>query len=586
MFTLLALGLLALVGRLAWLLKADRGRAQELAWRQHRLVIKLPGRPGNIFARARQRHVLLAGSKQVPFCYADPGMVEDDGKLQQLAGKVAPVLGLTQGEVLGLMLAQRNDRFVILKRDLSEQEIRAVEALRLRPVQVDYEWRRDYPNGQLAATVLGYRRTDGQGGAGLEQSWDTGRLAAADGQRVVLADASRRAIWSVPSECTPPRDGQHVFLSIDTGIQGFLEEAVRSSVETFAARWGVGIVVNPQTGQVLAMCSVPGFNPNEYSRYEQEAVTNKAVAVPYEPGSALKPVFAAAAVDAGVMTYDTPIFCENGQYVAPRGGRITDHGESYGRLSLTDVVVFSSNIGMAKVGEALGNQAMHAAAERFGLGQETGIALPGESRGILRPLAKWDGYSTRRVPFGQEISVTSLQMTMAFAAMSNGGWLLRPRVVDCVRDARGRTVWRSHKQVVRRALGTQAAEQTLAVLREVVLRGTGKGCRMDRWSSFGKTGTAQIAQDGVYADGAFVGSFIGGAPATRPEVLCLISIYWPDESRGHYGSTVAAPYVRQVLERTLGYLDVPPDLPSDRAHLAGSPQPARGRALARSTLEE
>ncbi len=583
MFVLLALGLVALVARLALLLEADGGQAHQLAWRQYRLVMNLPGRPGNIFARARHRYVLLAGSKQVPLCYADPGMV-DEADLEHLAAKTAPAIGLTQGEVLGLLYARRDSRFVILKRDLSEQEVRAVEALRLRPVQVSYEWQRDYPNAGLAATVLGYRRRDGQAGAGLEQAWDRKHLAAAEGQRVVLADACRRAIWPVPSECRPPRDGRHVFLSIDTGIQGFLEKAVGASVETFRAQWGVGIVVNPQTGQILAMCSVPSFNPNEYVRYEQDVVTNKALCVPFEPGSVLKPIFAAAAVDSGVMTYDTPIFCENGLYVAHRGGRISDHGASYGTMSLTDVVVYSSNIGMAKVGEALGNAGLHAAAQRFGLGEETGVELPGESRGILRSLAKWDGYSTRRVPFGQEISVTPLQLTMAFAAMSNGGWLLRPRVVDCVRDARGRTVWRSQRQVVRRVLSAQAAEQTLGVLREVVLRGTGRACRIEHWSTFGKTGTAQIARDGQYVDGAFVGSFVGGAPAGRPEVLCLISIYSPDETLGHYGSTVAAPYVRQVLQRTLAYLNIPPDQPAERSHLAGAEPPAGAGVLARTAV--
>ena len=299
------------------------------------------------------------------------------------------------------------------------------------------------------------------------------------------------------SECQPPRDGRHVFLSIDTGIQGFLEEAVGQAIEKYHAKWGVGILVNPQSGQVLAMCSLPSFNPNEYSRAEQDAVTNKALSVPYEPGSALKPVFAAAAVDAGVMTYDTPIFCENGLYVAPRGGRISDHGSSYGTLSLTDVVVYSSNIGMAKVGEALGNNAMYAVAQRFGFGHETGIELPGESRGIVRRLAKWDGYSTRRVPFGQEISVTSLQLTMAFAAHSNGGWLLRPRVVDCVRDAaRADRVAQPANRSSAACSASPPPSRRLAVLREVVLRGTGKACQMERWSSFGKTGTAQIAQDG------------------------------------------------------------------------------------------
>jgi cell division protein FtsI/penicillin-binding protein 2 len=196
------------------------------------------------------------------------------------------------------------------------------------------------------------------------------------------------------------------------------------------------------------------------------------------------------------------------------------------------------------------------------------VDLPGESPGIVRLLSKWDGYSTRRVPFGQEVSVTSLQLAMAYAAIANGGLLLKPRVVDFVNDGSGRTVWRSKREVVRRVLKESTCEETLGVLRQVVERGTGRGCRLDRWTCFGKTGTAQIAGLGGYIDGAFVGTFVGGAPAGRPEVLCLISIYWPDRSLGHYGATVAAPYVKKVLTRTLSYLDVPPDIPGETTTVA------------------
>ncbi len=567
-FALCALALIVLLGRVAWILHTRSAGASETARRQQRVVVKLPARPGNIFARARGRYALLAGSKQSPYCYADPSIIPDD-QLASVATKSALAVGMDPAQALALLHSRRFARFVVLKRELSDEQAGAVRELGLRAVGVDYDWQRVYPADELAASVLGYRRRDGQAGAGLELSMDR-CLAAADGRRVLLADARRRPIWPVSAESSPPADGKHVFLSIDTAIQGFLERAVGESVEKFDAKWGVGIVVNPRTGQVLAMCSTPPFNPNRYNTYGQDCVTNKAICAPYEPGSAMKPVFAAAAVQAGAATYQTEIFCENGAYHARRGGVITDHGKQYGTMSLCDVVVKSSNIGMAKVGEMLGNDALHAAAEQFGFGRRTGIELPGESSGIVRPLDKWDGYSTRRVPFGQEISVTSLQLTMAFSALANGGLLLQPRIVDSVKDSTGRTVWQGRTTVVRRVLSPDVAEQSLQVLREVVLRGTGRSCRMARWSSFGKTGTAQIAVDGRYVDGAFVGSFIGGAPTRQPEVLCLISIYWPDESKGHYGSTVAARYVKEVLERTLAYLDVPPDISGEQLPLAAA----------------
>ena len=201
---------------------------------------------------------------------------------------------------------------------------------------------------------------------------------------------------------------------------------------------------------------------------------------------------------------------------------------------------------------------------RYGFGAKTGIGLPGESAGIVRPADQWNGYSLRRVPFGQEISVSALQLAMAFSALANGGQLLRPQLVDHVRDASNQVVWRGERQVVRRVVSARTAAQAVAVMEQVVQRGTGKACRLDRWSSFGKTGTGQIPGPGGYVEGAYTGSFVGGAPVRSPRVVCLISVYWPNKSKGYYGSKVAAPYVRKVLSRTLAYLDVPPDTPDEQ----------------------
>ena len=176
-----------------------------------------------------------------------------------------------------------------------------------------------------------------------------------------------------------------------------------------------------------------------------------------------------------------------------------------------------------------------------------------------RDLQKWDGYSLRRVPFGQEVSCTSLQLAMAFCSLANGGLLLRPRLVDRIADPSGRVIWTGKRQVVRRVLHPDVAAETLGVMQEVIERGTGKACRLERWTAFGKTGTAEIPGPGGYVPGAYTGTFVGGAPASRPRILCLISVYWPDRSKGYYGGKVAAPYVKQVLEKTLLYLNVPGD---------------------------
>jgi len=327
------------------------------------------------------------------------------------------------------------------------------------------------------------------------------------------------------------------------------------------------------------MCSVPSFDPNNFTQADPPNRTNRAMTVPYEPGSVFKPLMAAMVVDAGLMDYQTQIFCENGTYHASRGGRISDHGNSYGWLSLTDVVVHSSNIGMAKVGEKLGNQAMYSALKKYGFGERTGIDLPGESPGIVRDMHKWDGYSMRRVPFGQEISATTVQLTMAFSALANRGLLMQPRLVDMVTDANGQVVYRLGPKVVRRVVSPESAAATLAVMRQVVERGTGTNCKIEGYSVFGKTGTAQIPGPSGYEQGAYIGSFVGGAPVNDPRLVCMISIYWPQRSKGYYGSTVAAPYVKQVLDRTLRYLNVPPNQQDGTANRPADLEANQGERL-------
>ena len=561
-FTVLMLAVAGLGARLWFLRLQYHQEAGRLAQRQQRREIVVPARPGNIYARTRGRYVLLASSRQAPACFADPSLLSDYD-LAEVSARVGDVLGVDPLLIQDKLVARRRRKYVSLKdhphREITRRQADAIRAMGIRAVAVEYQWVRDYPCGDLASTVLGFRLRDGRAGGGLELSLNS-HLAAADGKRVVLVDASRRPIGAVLDDSTPPTDGKHVFLCLDAVIQGYLQQAVAAAVSRHGCQktWGTGVVVDPRTGRVLAMCSVPSFDPNTYNR-RGVSRTNRAISVPFEPGSAAKPLFAAKAVNERLVTYGTKIFCENGSYRARRGGVITDHGKSYGYLTVEDGVVLSSNILLAKLGEKLGNRRLYEAIRSYGLGRKTGIPLPGESKGIIRPLARWDGYSLRRIPFGQEMAVTSLQFAMAFCSLANGGWLLKPRLIDQVVDACGKVVYRGRIEVVRRTLRPEVARQTLAVLRQVVERGTGKKCRLDRWTSFGKTGTAQIPGPGGYVDGAYVGSFVGGAPATEPRLLCLISIYWPDPAKGYYGSKVAAPFVKQVLQRSLAYLRVPSD---------------------------
>ncbi len=227
--------------------------------------------------------------------------------------------------------------------------------------------------------------------------------------------------------------------------------------------------------------------------------------------------------------------------------------------SLTDGTVVSSNILFAKIGGMMGNKRLYAWVMRFGFGRKTGIQLPAEDPGQIRKRRDWDTYSTPRVPFGQEMAVTSLQLAMAFSAIANDGLLLKPRLIDRIVNPEGKVLYAGNRKVVRPLFTPAVARQTRLVMQQVVERGTGKRCRMKQWTSFGKTGTAQIAGRGGYIDGAYTGSFVGGAPVDEPRLLCVISVYRPGRSKAYYGGTIAAPFVKQVLERSLTYLKIPPD---------------------------
>lgn len=560
LFGLLAAAMLAMAGRVAYLQFWHGGDLAGRAERQQRRVIVLPARPGNIFGRTRGGYVLMAGSRQVPSCYADPVLLGEDG-LAPAAKAVADAVGGSEQQLHQMMLARRQRRFVYLLRDMPAAHAEAVGKLKIRGVRMMHEWRRHYPDGCLAAHVIGFRRIDGVAGAGIELQADRW-LTARDGVKVVRIDAARFGRYAYVERYQPPVDGSHVVLTLDVVVQGFLERALIQAAERYSAVAAWGVVMDPNTGEILAIGSAPTFDPNRYSEALPEQRRNRAIVDPYEPGSSFKPFVAVGAVQLQKATIDTKFFCHNGLYRAYRGGTIRDFpGQRFGLLPLSEIVIKSSNIGMAKLGESLGNTLLYRIGAAFGFGRRTGADLPGESPGRLVPAGRWTSYATRRMPFGQgPIMVTALQMASAFSAIANGGELLRPRIIDRVLDAYGNVVFQSRRQSIRRVLDREVAWQFVDdVLVNVVERGTGRSCRLEGWKVFGKTGTAQIGGPNGYEERAYTATFVAGAPASRPAVVCVISVYRPDYAKGYTGGKVAAPFVRDVLEKTLNYLDVPPD---------------------------
>ena len=387
-------------------------------------------------------------------------------------------------------------------------------------------------------------------------------LAGKDGKRISRCDAGRRGTYADVLEYSEPVDGKNVFLTLDVNIQGFLEDAISETAERFGAEAAMGVVMDPNTGEVLALCSWPAFDPNQYRTAASDSRRCRAITDPYEPGSVFKPFIASGAIQMGKVTLNTTFDCHNGLYHADHGGTIKDFpGTGLGLAPLLEIIVKSSNIGMAKLGELLGNDALCRIASAYGFGRQTGIDLLGESPGRLVHPRRWTGYATRRMPFGQgPVMVTTLQLANAFSTIANGGELLRPWIIDRVMDADGKVLFKGGICSVRRVLRPEVSRRFIdEALVQVVQRGTGKRARLDRWQVFGKTGTAQIGGPHGYEEHGYTATFLGGAPASAPAVVCVISIYRPDYRKGYAGGVVAAPCVRSVLEKTLAYLDIPSD---------------------------
>jgi cell division protein FtsI (penicillin-binding protein 3) len=534
-------------------------RAYEVrAARQSERTINLAPRRGAILDRNGRQ---LAVSVDAESIHADPQSIRDaDGEAKALA----QALELSASERRELAAQLRRDRaFVWVRRKVDPGQALAVRALELDGVGFLTENRRYYPKRELAAQVIGYAGTDNTGMWGVEYAFDElirGRAAKV----VVRTDARRRPVGHTEK---PSTDGHVVVLTLDEAIQYAAERELEQAVRETRSVGGVIVVLAPRTGEILALANRPTFNPNVFGAYDASQWRNRALVDAYEPGSIFKVITAAAALQEHVVTPDEIIDCGGGS-IEIAGQRITDLSP-HDRLPFRDVIAKSSDVGVVRVAQRLGRENLDRYVRAFGFGAPTGVGLPGESGGLLRPLSKWSPLSLASISFGQEVGVTALQMATAVAAVANGGYLMKPLIVRRIEDSAGNVVQSSNPIAVRRVIDPETADILTELMTGVVRYGTGRHAAVPGYVVAGKTGTAQkIDSTGRYSQDDHVASFVGFVPARRPALVILVSL---DTPRGpnNQGGDVAAPVFARVAQAALRRLAISPDDARQLIRVAG-----------------
>ncbi|WP_243544094.1 penicillin-binding transpeptidase domain-containing protein [Pseudodesulfovibrio tunisiensis] len=554
---LFGLSLAGLWVRAGWVQLHDGPRLQKMASRQNLAAEFERGERGRILDRNGQ---MLATSVEAKSVYARP--VEASASLQKSVAVLSRILHISPTRVRKKLSSKRP--FIWIKRQVTDREALAVDKAKLPGVHLTSEFTRLYPNGHLAGQVLGFVDVDGMGREGVEREFQK-RMVPGKARFVVQRDASGRRLYLDADGREVDVNGKDVRLTIDTQIQHAAEQSLANAIRKYEARAGIVVVVDVPTGEILALANAPFFNPNIFRKSRADQRRARSLTDVYEPGSTLKPLLFAAALEEGVITRDTLIDCENGRYRVARKVIRDTHPARW--LPANKVLRYSSNIGCVKIAADLGADVYHSYLTKLGFGERTGLRLPGESGGIVMPPTKWTSVDLAAISFGQGIAATAIQMSKAFLCLANGGETRRLTLVKSPSPAaKDRPV---------RIFSRETADTVLSMMREVVQEdGTGRSARIPGISMAGKTGTAQKAsREGGYGK-EYLSSFVGLIPAEKPELLFLAMIDEPQKSQ--YGSKVAAPVVREVAIRSLAYLDKLPDNISETAVAVSAPRTKDG----------
>lgn len=515
-----------------------------MAQAQHSVKIELEPVRGSILDRNMRK---LAVNLKVDSVYAVARNVDEKRKTAQL---LAPVLDKDERFLYERL--NRDKLFVWLARKISPEASDKIRELSLKGIYLIDESKRFYPGASLASQTIGFAGIDNTGLEGVEAVYDS-YMHGRRGYRIVTRDAKGRELPAFGGSYIPPVNGYNVVLTIDEVIQHISEKALEKAYNKHKAKAGVAIVMDPYTGDILALAILPSFDLNDFRHAADDTKRNRAICDYYEPGSVFKIITASACLDTGKVCVDDNFFCENGAwYVA--GHTLHDH-RGHGDMTFSEVIKKSSNIGTVKAAMRLGEKDLYRYIKAYGFGAPTGIGLAGEIKGMVRPLNRWSRYSITAVPMGQEVGVTPLQLAVSLSAVANGGKLVKPRIVSEIVDSKGETIKRYEPEVIRRVVSEQTSERMREIMKGVIEDGTGARARLNGFDAGGKTGTAQkVEPSGRYSHRDYIASFVGFAPVKDPVITVCVMIDTP--RNGYFGGTVSAPVFKQICEASLRYLDI------------------------------
>jgi cell division protein FtsI (penicillin-binding protein 3) len=533
--------LLLCVGRLLFIQFFRSAYLTSIAKKQHNQFVELEPRRGTIYDINLKAQ---AFNLSMDSLYAVPNAIKNK---EAIIEQLQPILGIERSYLRDRL--NRKKSFIWVARKLSPDKSQRIKKLNLKGLGFVKETKRIYPNSYLASHIIGFSGIDNIGLEGVERGYDN-YLKGTPGWAVFLRDARLKKldIWE---KMVLPVDGLDLVLTIDEVIQYIAERELDKAFKKYNAKSASIIVIDPHTGRILAMANRPTYDLNDHSEVSKDVIRNRAICDLFEPGSVFKIVTASAALEEKRVTEEDVFFCENGAYKV--GGRILHDHKPHGNLTFRQVIEESSNIGTVKVAQLLGPDTLYHYIKAFGFGTKLGVDISGEISGMIIPVRSWSKSSITAIPMGQGVGVTALQLASAISVIANGGQLMKPYIIDSVRDASGRLIKQNKPALIRKVISVDTSLRIKKILTGVIEEGTGRLGKVEGFSAAGKTGTAQkLEPDGTYSHNKFVASFIGFAPAEDPLITIVVTV---DEPHPYYfGGVVAAPVFQKVAGDVIRYL--------------------------------